>query len=98
MKKEYLVVDVLHSGRKGKRNTQVDDYKYRGLIGYKVGFDINELEQGKGFMMWVLDSPHYREWYTTMIVAAWVNEQDNTVTIETANSLYILKEILNVKL
>ena len=46
MKKEYLVVDVLHSGRKGERNTQVDDSKYKGLIGFKVGFDTDNLERG----------------------------------------------------
>lgn len=93
MKKEYLVVDVLHSGRKGERNTQVDDSKYQGLIGYKVGFDADDLERGKDFKMWVLNSPYYEYWHTSMIIAAWINEQDHTLTIETENSIYLFKEI-----
>lgn len=94
MKKEYLVVDVLHSGRKGERNTQVDDSKYKGLIGYKVGFDTDNLERGKDFKMWVLNSPYYEYWHTSMIIAAWINEQDHTLTIETENSIYLLKELI----
>lgn len=93
MKKEYLVVDVLHSGRKGERNTQVDDNKYQGLIGFKVGFNTDDLERGKDFKMWVLNSPYYEYWHTSMIIAAWINEQDHTLTIETENSIYLFKEI-----
>jgi len=92
MTKEYFVTSILHSGRKGERNTQVNDSKYQGLIGYKVGFDTNAIERGEELKMWVLNSPYYRNWYTSMVIAAWVNEQDHTLTIETENSLYILKE------
>lgn len=94
MKKEYLVVDILHSGRKGERNTQVDDNKYQGLIGYKVRLDINDLERGKELNMWVSNSPYYKDWHTSMMIAAWINEQDHILTIETENSLYILKELV----
>jgi len=92
MKTSYIVTDILHSGRKGERNTPVDDIKYQGLIGYKVGFDVDEIERGEEFKMWVLNSPYYRDWYTSMVIAAWINEQDHILTIETENSLYVLKE------
>lgn len=98
MRKEYLVVDILHSGRKGERNTQVSDDKYVGLLGYKVGLNIDEIERGQEFKMWVLNSPYYRDWYTSMVIAAWGNEKDNTLTIETENSIYVLKEIADVEL
>lgn len=94
MRKEYLVVDVLHSGRKGERNTQVSDNKYIGLIGYKVGFDLDKLERGREFKMWVLNSPYYRDWHTSKIIAVWGKQRDHTWTIETENSLYVLKEIV----
>lgn len=92
MKKEYIVIDVLHSGRKGERYTSVNQSKYEGLIGYTVKFDLDKLEQNKSLHMDVKNSPVYDWWDTSMVVSVTVNEETNYVLIETVNSIYELEE------
>lgn len=91
----YLVDNVLYSGRKGERYQPVQDEKYWGLLGYRVAFDPLTMERGKPFRMSVIDSPAYEWWETSMILAAWSNESEHTITIETENIIYICKQQFN---
>jgi hypothetical protein len=93
MLKEYIVADILHSGRKGLRGEQVDNPKYKGLIGYKVKFDPSELVQFKCLYLRVLNSPDYEWWRMSETLEAALDKRDGTLTVETANSIYIFKEV-----
>ena len=92
MKKEFVITDILHSGRKGERYTPVQNNKYDGVIGYTAKIDTDSIERGKSLFMKLPDSPIYEWWNTSMVLAVWENKDDNILTIETENTIYILKE------
>ena len=89
----YTVDSILHSGRRGERYSICEDFKYKGLLGYKVMLDPYSLKAGKSVHMIVLDSPEYDWWDTTMVVAATVDTDANKLFIETVNTIYVLSEI-----
>ena len=92
MTKEYTVKEILHSGRKGERYTPMVNYKYKGVIGYNVKFDIDNLRRGKSLHMNLCDSPEYDWWETSMVLAVAIKEGEG-LEIETENSIYILDEV-----
>ena len=93
MKNVYIVKNIFHSGRKGERYTPVnDDYKYGGIIGYKVKFNPLKLERGKNLYMDVCASPQYSWWETSMVLATYI-DKDKTLVVETENSIYEFEEV-----
>ena len=95
MKREFIVDNILHSGRKADRYTPVYDQKYAGIMGYNVRFDVDNLRRGKSLHMDVLNSPIYDWWDTSIVLAATIDERDDSWTIETENTIYILKGVHN---
>ena len=93
MKKFYKLLDVVHSGRKGIRGTSVCDMKYEGVIGFTCSFDIDDIQQFKPMRFEVADSWFYDWWRTSEILA--LNIGEGFIEVETANSIYIFKEIEN---
>lgn len=90
MKKEYKLLDVVHSGRKGLRGTEVCDLKYEGLIGCLCSFDINDIQQFKRMKFDVRNSREYDWWYTSEVLA--LTKDETKIEVETANSIYIFEE------
>ena len=43
--KKYKIVEILHSGRKGRRYTVVTDDKYDHMINREITLDIDKIKQ-----------------------------------------------------
>ena len=90
MKKQFKLLDVVHSGRKGIRGDAIDNPKYKGLVGYYCSFDVDDIQQFKPFEFTVIDSVYYDWWKTSEVLE--VIKMDRYLLIETANSIYRFKE------
>lgn len=88
MKRIYVLTEILHSGRKGIRNSPVSDEKYYGLIGCKVTFDVTEIERFEPVRIYILgyNPQQYRWWDTSEVIA--LSASNDKVEIETANTIY----------
>ena len=90
----YIIQKIQHSGRKGIRNTDCTDIKYKGLIGYKCQIDVDEIQQFKPYKFKV-DSPEYEWWRTSEVLSAVIHAIDNKVIliIETVNTIYTFEKV-----
>lgn len=92
MEKQYKLLDVVHSGRKGIRGTTICDRKYEGILGFYCRFDLDDIQQFKPFTFDVINSWYYDWWTTSEVLEATVEE--GIVQVETANSIYRFKEVM----
>ena len=96
MRKEYILKNIVHSGRKGIRNEPVKDSKYDGLIGARLYWDIDEVKQFKTTRFVIPESEvwcPYDWWETSEVLELSIDTRTNEVFLETANSIYILQEV-----
>ena len=85
----YKLSSITHSGRKGARDTPVDNYKYDGLVGSTVEFDVKKIKQYQSLYFDIIQSDsHYEWWETSAVLEVWIGKDTGHVRVETANSIY----------
>lgn len=94
---KYKIIDILHSGRKGVRNTPVDEPKYNGLVGSIVTIKGEELiENCKQFeplrLNIISGDSEYDEFKTSVVIGLALDWQAH-YRVETINSIYVLEMI-----
>ena len=98
---KYKIVDILHSGRKGLRNTPVDEYKYDGMIGTIIKLDCNHIEDCENLkpVKWTFMSAKspYTWWETSAVIGLSV-DADTNFRLETINTIYVLEAIYDDQL
>ena len=92
--KTYKIIEILHSGRKGIRNTPVKDSKYNQMIGSIIECDLEYVEQFKPLKWWFKDHPFYEVWHTSEVLALLRDFENDLLYLETVNTIYVLKEII----
>ena len=97
MKKLYKIKSILHSGRKGERNTPREDGRYPLRIGRIVELDVNNLIEGISLVLdYVTDEKgnDYRGYCLQCSrIVDWDYIYENRICIETNNSIYELEEV-----
>ena len=87
----WIVKDVVHSGRKGIRYAQVDEFL--DLVGCYVDFDINDIEHFKPIQMTIHNSKKKWDWINTSQIIQVERRYDGLYELETVNVIYILEEV-----
>ena len=87
----WIIKDVVHSGRKEIRYTQVDELL--DLVGCYVDFDINNIEHFKPIQMIIYNSKNKWNWLNTSQIIQVERRSDGLYELETVNVIYILEEI-----
>ena len=98
MLEEYNLVDIVHSGRKGKRGTRVTAEKYDTLIGSNVWLDVFECKKFSSVRFLLRHHPYYDWWDTSAVLAVKEGYDEDGIKrfeIETENSIYILEKVNN---
>lgn len=93
MTKEYIIQDIVHSGRKGLRGTKVTHPKYMGLINCRIICDFDNCEQFKPFHWDFVMNFQYDYWDTSEVFALAKDEKNNELLLETVNTIYVFKEV-----
>ena len=86
----WKLESITHGGRKGDRETPRIDDKYDGLIGCLYCF-ADTPKRGKEAKLYVKNHPYYNWWGMSIVLAIWV-EEDDTLAVETENSIYRFTE------
>ena len=95
--KRYKIMTILHSGRKNTRYTMVNNEKYDGLIGsIVVCKDLHEVQPYENLKMKVKEGAFRGVWETSPVICLYQNV-DTYYYCETVNSIYVLKEIDEIK-
>jgi hypothetical protein len=93
----YKIKSILHSGRKGDRNSPRTDGRYPMRINRIVEFDVKNITIGVPFILNYIKDENgndYTGFYlTTSFVKDWDYVYDNVIRIETNNSIYEFKRI-----
>ena len=90
---KYKIIDIVHSGRKGIRGTKVTQSKYENMIGCIAYIDIDNIELFQSVHMILKGHPEYDWWDTSVLISYEINWRINKISLETANSIYILEKI-----
>ena len=90
MKDKYKILDIVHSGRKGKRWEPVTDYKYDDLRGCILR--LGKIEQFKPVRATVYGHPYYETWLTSEVIG-FDRDLNGDYLLETVNTIYVLKEV-----
>ena len=97
MKSYYKIKSILHSGRKGERNTTRIDGRYPMRIGRIVEFDPKDIVIGQCFWFDYIKDENgndYRRYeFRTSFVKDWDYVYDNVIRIETNNSIYEFERV-----
>lgn len=89
MDKEYTLISITHNGRKGVRGTSVDNPKYDGMVGQKVIFDLDAINQFQPMTLKFIEpSAPYSWWYTSEVLALADDTLKKNIILETANTIY----------
>lgn len=90
----YKIVDIVHSGRKGVRNTQRDDEKYDGIWGSIVKTKRLEDIQQFSEIRWefVATNSEYEWWRTSPVIQISLGF-DDLYRVETANTIYVMQKM-----
>lgn len=95
--KQYRIKSILHSGRKGERNTPRTDGRYPLRIGRIVELDTKDLKEGYSLILnYVTDENgnDYRGYYLQCsVIKDWDYVYDNVVRVETNNTIYEFEEV-----
>lgn len=90
---KYKIIDIVHSGRKGTRGTKVTQSKYENMIGCIAYIDIDNIKPFKSVRMILKGHPEYDLWDTSVLISCEVNWRINKISLETANTIYLLEKI-----
>ena len=95
MKNKFKIKQILHSGRKGVRNTEVDAIKFYGMKDAIIFADLNDVNEFQSFR-WDFEHSLHHPWYnweTSPVIAMAQNEETGDYLIETINTIYVLEPI-----
>ena len=97
----FRIVNILHRGREGKRNTPVTDQKYNGMVNSIIKLkNYDSIEN-----IWQFDElrfdfieteSDYDFWRSSCVIAISLG-YDNLYYIETINTIYVLEEVKDYK-
>ena len=89
----YKVLEILHSGRKGIRQTPVDDPKYDGVVDSIIDMPLLESLNPFEELAWdfVETTSEYEWWHTSSILG--IKKYDDIYEIETVNTIYLLQRL-----
>ena len=93
MKGKYRISSITHSGRKGERHSPVTDFKYNSLIGSVCIFDPFKVRAYESLHFPVYESPVYDWWDTSEVIALDVDTRDDSIHLETVNTIYVFEKI-----
>ena len=93
----YKIKSILHSGRKGDRNTPRTDGKYPMRINRIVEFDVKNIVIGYPFYFDYIKDENGNDYtgfyFRTSFVKDWDYVYDNVIHIETNNSIYEFEKV-----
>lgn len=93
----YKIKQILHSGRKGERNTPRIDGRYQMRIDRIVEFDTKNIVIGYPFVLNYIQDENGHDYrgfcLTTSFVKDWDYVFDNVIRIETNNSIYEFEKV-----
>lgn len=93
----YRIKSILHSGRKGERNTQRTDGRYPLRINRIIELNDKDIIIGVPLVITYVKDENgddYRGYYLhTSYVVDWDYEFDNLIRIETNNSIYEFEKV-----
>ena len=96
---EYVINEILHSGRKGIRNEPVNDFKYDGLVDSIVELKgLNVIEDCKQFdrlTILPISSDSADDFWETSAVIGISKSFHGEYYVETINTIYVLEEYDN---
>ena len=96
----FRIVNILHSGRKGIRNTPVTDQKYNGMVNSIIKLRNNNIENIHQFdelrFDFVETESEYDLWRSSCVIAISLG-YDNLYYVETINTIYVLEEVKDYK-
>ena len=87
MREIYKIKDVLHSGRKGVRRTQL---KANILADNEIVWDINTVKRFEQTEFYMIST---HDCYDTSAVIQLYKRMDGTYELETVDLIYVLEEI-----
>lgn len=96
-KQKYEVVSILHNGRKNIRYMPVNESKYDNIVGsIIILYNVDKIEDYRLLDEMVMDfietKSEYDWWRTSPIIEIEGDDHGN-YSIETANTIYNLKEV-----
>lgn len=86
----YRIKGIYHSGRKELRMSPVTEYKYDGLIGCQIEWNINSLRQFQPTRFWLENHSKYSWWDTSPVIQL-TKKDFNIYVLETINTIYELE-------
>lgn len=90
---KYKIIDIVHSGRKGIRGEKVNKLKYEALIGCIAYIDVDSIKLFQNVHMILKGHPNCDWWDTSVLISYEVNWYTNKISLETANTIYLLEKI-----
>ena len=97
MKKLYQIKSILHTGRKGERDTPRTDGRYPLRINRIVELDVRTLAKGFPLILDYVKDENGNDYrgmsLNCSLIKDWDYVFDNRIKIETNNSIYELEEV-----
>lgn len=93
---EYRIKQILHSGAKGIRGTDRADGRYPMRVGRTIDLKLDDIMLGCPMPIAYLkdkDGSDYNHCLCTSSVKGPIKIEGTTVTIETANSIFIFEKV-----
>ena len=88
----YKIKSILHNGRKGKRYTNRTDGKYPNRINRIVEIDERDIVIGAPYFIQYVKDEHGNDYRNMVLTTSYVTDWDylyeDTIYIETYNSIY----------
>ena len=91
--KKYKIIEINHSGRKGLRDSPVDDYEYDNVTNSIIeSRDLDGLSRFDCCHWKFINSESDYEWWETTPTIA-LSKTDKMYKLETINTIYILEDV-----
>ena len=87
----FRIKGIYHSGRKGLRMSPVTEYKYDGLVGCVIEWNINSIQLFQPTRFLIKNHPIYSLWNTSAIIQLSKEKYSDTYILETINTIYELE-------
>lgn len=89
----FIITDIVHSGRKGIRLNPVTSPKYDGLLGVRGRVNLDIIQQFKRFSFDLIGHSYYDYWTVSEVLGVKTDIIKGIIEIETYNSIYTFKAL-----